>query len=75
MLYIDNGNHLMFSIFYMIYIMTLNLPTTQLSFITISIQKQLLKNFPLQDRKMKVYTIRFQKIHETCWHSIMLLVF
>ena len=41
--------------------MTLSLPTTQLSFITISIQKHLLKNFPLQDRKMKVYTIT----HET----------
>ena len=47
----DHGNHLMFSIIYMIYIMTLSLPTTQLSFITISIQKHLLKNVPLQDRK------------------------
>ena len=65
----------MFSIIYMIYIMTLNLPITQLSFITVRIQKHLWKNFPLEDREMKVYTIRFQKIHETLQHSIMLLVF
>ena len=56
--------------------MTLNLPITQLSFITIMmIQKHLWKKFPLQDREIKVYTIRFQKIHETLQHSIMLLVF
>ena len=65
----------MFSIIYMTYIMTFSLPTTQISVITIRIQKHLLKNIPLQDREMKVYTIRFQKIHETLWHSIMLLVF
>ena len=75
MLSTDNGNHLMFSIIYIIYIMILSLPITQLSFITIRIQKHLLKKFPLQDREMKVYTLRFQKIHETLQHSIMLLVF
>ena len=55
----------MFSIIYIIYIMILNLPITQLSFITIRIQKHLWKNFPLQDHEMNVYTMRFQKIHET----------
>ena len=45
--------------------MTLSLPITQLSFITISIQKHLLKIFPLQDREMKVYTISFLNISAT----------
>ena len=65
----------MFSIIYMIYIMILNLPITQLSFITIRIQKHLLKNFPLKHREMKVYIVTFQEKHETLRYSIMLLVF
>ena len=43
----------------------MNLPTNQISFLRISIQNYLLKNFPLQDQEMNVYTMRCQKIHET----------
>ena len=56
---------MMFSIIYMIYIMILNLPTNEISLLRISIEKHLLKNFPLQHHEMNVYTMRFQKIHET----------
>ena len=45
--------------------MILNLPITQLSFITIRIQKHLWKNFPLKYGEMKVYIITFQEKHET----------
>ena len=65
MLGTDNGNHMMFSLIYMIYIMILNLPTNEINLLRISIQKYLLKNFPLQHYEMNVYTMRFQKIHET----------
>ena len=64
----------MFAIIYMIYIMILNVPITQLSFITIRIQKHLWKNFPLKYQEMKVYIITFQKKCETLHYSIMLLV-
>ena len=56
---------MMFSIIYMIYIMTLNFPTNDISLLRISIQKHLLKNFPLQHHEMDVYSMKFQKIHET----------
>ena len=64
----------MFSTIYMIYIMILNVPITQLSFITIRIQKHLWKKFPLKYREMKVYIFTFQEKHETLHYSIMLLV-
>ena len=64
----------MFAIIYMIYIMILNLPITQLSLSTIRIQKHLWKNLPLKHRKMKVYIITFQEKHETLHYSIMLLL-
>ena len=59
----------------MIYIMILNLPITQLSFITIRMQKHLWKSFPLKYQEMKVYIISFQEKHETLHYSIMLMVF
>ena len=65
MLQTDSGNHMMFSIIYMIYIMILNLPTNKISLLRIIIQKHLLKNFPLQHYEMNIYTMRFLKIHET----------
>ena len=51
--------------------MILNLPITQLSFITIRIQKHLWKNFPLKYQEMKVYIITFQEKHEILHYSIM----
>ena len=47
----------MFSMIYMIFIMILNVPITQISFMTIRIQKNLWKNFQLKYREMKVYII------------------
>ena len=55
----------MFSMIYMIYIMILNVPITQISFMTIRIQKHLWKNFQLKYREMKVYIITFHEKHET----------
>ena len=65
MLLTDHGHHMMFCIIYMIYIMILNLPTNEVSLLSMSIQRQLLKNFTLQHQEMNVYTMRFQKINET----------
>ena len=65
MLLTDHGNHMMFCTIYMIYIMILNLPTNEITLLSMSIQRQLLKNFRLQHQKMNVYTMRFQKIDET----------
>ena len=56
---------MMFCIIYMIYIMILNLPTNERTLLSMSIQRQLLKNFRLQHQEMNVYTMRFQKIDET----------
>ena len=55
----------------MIYIMILNLPTNEISLLSMSIQKQLLKNFTLQHQEMNIYTMRFQKINDTWWHCHM----
>ena len=55
----------MFSIIYMIYIMLLNVPITQLCFMTIRIQKHLWKNFQLKYQEMKVYIFTFHEKHET----------
>ena len=55
----------MFYTTYMIYIMMLHSPTNEISLLTITIQRQLLKNFRLQHQAMNVYKIRFQKIDET----------
>ena len=65
----------MFSIIYMIYIMILNVPITQISFITIMLQKHLWKNFQLKYQKMKVYIITLWEKHETLHYSVMLHVF
>ena len=40
-------------------------PTNEISLLTITIQRQLLKNFRLQHQEMNVYKNRFQKIDET----------
>ena len=40
-------------------------PTNEISLLTITIQRQLLKNFRLQHQETNVYKIRFQKIDET----------
>ena len=48
--------------------MILNLPTNEISLLSMSIQRQLLKNFTLQHQEMNVYTMRFHKINETWWH-------
>ena len=45
--------------------MILNLPTNEIGLLTMSIQRQLLKNFRLKYQEMNVYTMRFQKIDET----------
>ena len=64
----------MFSSIYKIYIVILNVPITQISFMTIRIQKHLWENFQLKYREMKLYIITFQEKHETLCYSIMLLV-
>ena len=64
MLQSDHRNHMMFCTICMIYIMMLNLPTNEISLLTMTIQRQLLKNFRLQHQEMNVYTMRFQKIDE-----------
>ena len=61
----------MFCIIYMIYIMILNLPANEISLLSMSIQRQLLKNFILQHQEMNIYKIRFQKINETWLHCYM----
>ena len=43
----------------------LHSPINEISLLTITIQRQLLKNFRLQHQEMNVYKIRFQKIDET----------
>ena len=60
-----NENHLMFSMIYMIYMMILNVPITQICFMTIRIQKHLWNNFQLKYQEMKVYIITFHEKHET----------
>ena len=42
----------------------LHSPTNEISLLTITIQRQLLKNFRLQHQEMNVYKIRFLKIDE-----------
>ena len=39
--------------------MMLHSPTNEISLLTITIQRQLLKNFRLQHQEMNVYKIRF----------------
>ena len=43
----------------------LHSPTNEKSLLTMTTQRQLLKNFRLQNQEMNVYKIRFQKIDET----------
>ena len=43
----------------------LHSPTNEISLLTMTTQRQLLKNFRLQHQEMNVYIIRFQKIDET----------
>ena len=45
--------------------MMLNLPTNEISLLTMTIQRELLKNFRVQHHEMNVYTMRLQKIDET----------
>ena len=63
--YTHNENHLMFSMIYMIYMMILNVPITQIGFMTIRIQKHLWNNFQLKHQEMEVYIITFHEKHET----------
>ena len=65
MLQNDYRNYIMFYTRYMIYIMMLYSPTNEISFLTMTTQRQLFKNFRLQHQEMNVYKIRFQKIDET----------
>ena len=60
-----NENHLIFSMIYMIYIMILNVSMTQISIMTIRIQKHLWNNFQLKYQEMKMYLITFHEKHET----------
>ena len=41
--------------------MILNLPTNEKGLLSISIQRHLLKNFPLQNQEMNIYTIDLRK--------------
>ena len=43
----------------------LHSPTNEICLLTMTIQRQLLKNFRLQHQEMNVYKIRFKKIDET----------
>ena len=43
----------------------LHSPTNEISFLTMTTQRQLFKNFRLQHQEMNVNKIRFQKIDET----------
>ena len=65
MLQNDYRNYIMFYTRYMIYIMMLHSPTNEISFLTMTTQRQLFKNFRLQHQEMNVYKIRFQEIDET----------
>ena len=58
-------NHVIFSMIYMIYIMILNISMTQISIMTIGIQKHLWNNFQLKYEDMKMYLITFHEKHET----------
>ena len=49
----------MFYTRYVLYIMMLHSSTNEISLLTITIQRQLLKNFRLQHQEMNVYKIRF----------------
>ena len=62
-------NHLIFSMIYMIYIMILNISMTQISLMTIRIQKHLWNNFQLKYEEMKMYLMTF---HENMKHDVML---
>ena len=48
--------------------MVLNSPTNEISLLTMTIQRQLLKNFGLHHQEMNVYKMRFKKIDETSYH-------
>ena len=60
-----NENHLIFSMISMIYIMISNTSMTQISIMTIRVQKHLWNNFQLKYEEMKMYLITFHEKHKT----------